>query len=151
MNGTTKVSKKLNLDEEANTTNSVKQTRKRAPKVRNGQLLSKQKLPSKRKEIEVVDIDDDYDNSNNENDDDNQKVSNNHAGTPNPISITPKNQDRPLSPVLEIIENIAERIKRRNTSRTTCYAENSQSAIDKVSHMYSIHHKILNKNFNFIS
>lgn len=139
MNGT-KVNKKFNLNEQTMSTSSIKQQGKRAPRVRNGQVSSKHKPLLKQKVIEVVDIDDDDDDNHNDgNDDDDstdekEKVTSTRVPSPKAASITPKDQDRPISPFLEIVENIAERIKRRNTSRTISNPENIQSAINQVSY-----------------
>ncbi|XP_058800407.1 titin-like [Phymastichus coffea] len=115
-----KVSKKFNIDEQT----EVKSNR-RIGNVKNGLVLGKHKS---NKVIEVVNIDDD------------EPAPEPPAGnsslkmrTPDPLAFTPKNDTRQPSPFWEMaIENIAERIKRRKTSRTTSNTENIQSAINLV-------------------
>lgn len=123
INGT-KVSKKLNMDEQP----ELKPNR-RANKLKNGLILAKNKAT---KVIEVVDIEDDEPSP-----DPPTVNSPSKTKTPDPLAFTPKNDTndaRQPSPFWETaIENIAERIKRRKTSRTTSNTENIQSAINLVS------------------
>ena len=122
INGT-KVSKKLNMDEQPET---GKQPGKRG-RVKNGMILGKHKLQpnNNQKMIEVVDLDVE----------DRELMSANEAATSSsdPLAFTPKCEPRPPSPVLELaMENIAERIKRRKTTRTVSNTENVQSAMNQV-------------------
>lgn len=129
INGT-KVSKKLNLDEQPDERTAKQQSRRTGKK--NGQLLSN-KHKSKKEPIELVELED-------EEDEQQARKSTNRAPTPDPLELVPKQQepDRPPSPVFEmaIIENIAERIKRRKTTRTASNTENVQSAMNLVSNSY---------------
>ncbi|OXU22109.1 hypothetical protein TSAR_000661 [Trichomalopsis sarcophagae] len=125
VNGT-KVSKKLNLDEQPNE-RTIKQQSRRTGK-KNGQLRSN-KHKSKKEPIELVELDD-------EEDEQQEQQSTNRIPTPDPLELAPKQQEqsRPDSPVFEmtIMENIAERIKRRKTTRTASNTENVQCAMNLV-------------------
>ncbi|KAJ8687164.1 hypothetical protein QAD02_022958 [Eretmocerus hayati] len=130
INGT-KVSKKLNLDQIDCGKSNTKVMKRGKPK--NGLVLGKHK-----KMIEVVEIEDDDSpqleiTTKSGSKAKASKVAAAQSNTPDPLSLTPKHDVyRPPSSLELAVENIAERIKRRKTSRTTSNTENLQSAMNSV-------------------
>jgi hypothetical protein len=118
-----KLTKKLNLDNDQIDDRTMVKQGKQINKLTNGLLLGKNKrLKSKSivKTIEIVEIEDDEHNSE-------------YLYTSDPLALTPKLESRSLSPELETaMENIAERIKRRKTTRMG-NMENTESAFNLVS------------------